>query len=154
MGGEGSVCDACGAERCEARFHACLAADFTDPRFGAVHHLVVPAYALQHGWYTEDAEHDIVQFVLARLHRPPDDRDRRRVRADADGPARVLARPPRPRRLPWTHHVGHVDLRDPDRYTATVRAWAASVATALRDRAAATGGGAPDTGGPPANRGS
>jgi hypothetical protein len=43
-------CPECGApgSACEARFHEFLAMEFTDPDFGAVHHLTVAAYMLQH----------------------------------------------------------------------------------------------------------
>lgn len=43
-------CPECGAPdaACEARFHECLALEFQDPAYGAVHHLTVTAYMLQH----------------------------------------------------------------------------------------------------------
>ncbi|MEX2628015.1 MAG: DUF5946 family protein [Ilumatobacteraceae bacterium] len=76
MGNVGHTCADCGAVACEALFHACLAADFSDPGYGIVHHLVVPAYGLQHGWYTAEAEAEMVEFVLGHLDRPPSDVDR------------------------------------------------------------------------------
>ncbi|MTV24066.1 hypothetical protein FTX61_01320 [Nitriliruptoraceae bacterium ZYF776] len=130
-------CADCGAVGCEASFHACLAADFSDPAYGQVHHLVVPAYGLQHGWYTIEAATAMVTFVLDHLDRPPTDHDRRTIRADADGPVQARAREPRPRRLAWGGHVGDVDLTTADRYVTTVRRWAGAVATSLRNADAA-----------------
>lgn len=55
-------CPECGAEEaaCESRFHECLALEFQNPAYGAVHHLTVTAYMLQHssqltreGWLHE-----------------------------------------------------------------------------------------------------
>lgn len=124
-------CPSCGALDCEASFHACLAADFSDPAYGRVHHLVVPAYGLQHGWYTVHAETRMVEFVLDHLDRPPTDHERRRIRAVADGPVQVRARQPRRRHLDWEQHVGDVDRTSAAAYVATVRRWARSVATRL-----------------------
>jgi len=52
-------CDAAEAA-CESRFHECLGFEFEDPGYGAVHHLTVAAYLLQHssklsreGWLHE-----------------------------------------------------------------------------------------------------
>ena len=55
-------CPECGApdSACEARFHECLAQEFEEAAYGAVHHLTVAAYMLQHsskltreGWLHE-----------------------------------------------------------------------------------------------------
>jgi hypothetical protein len=55
-------CPECGAlgDACEARYQACLVKEFTDAQYGAVHHLTVAAYMLQHssrltpeGWLYE-----------------------------------------------------------------------------------------------------
>ena len=55
------VCE-CGqpAETCEQAWGECLALEFSDPEYGAVHHLTVSAYMLQHpgrlsagGWWAE-----------------------------------------------------------------------------------------------------
>jgi hypothetical protein len=127
------ACADCGAAACEALLHACLAADFSDPDHGSVHHLVVPAYGLQHGWYTAEAEAEILEFILSHLDRPPSDHDRRRIRAAADGSARVRARHPRSRHLDWGHHIGDVDRSSAGSYVATVRNWATSTATMLLD---------------------
>lgn len=133
MGENGTGCTNCGATRCEAFFHACLAADFTDPGYGVVHHLVVPTYGLQHAWYAPEIEAGVADFVLSHLDRPPSDHDRRGIRAAADGPAHVRVRQPHRRPRAWNLHVGDVDRSRADRYVTTVRSWAASVATTLRE---------------------
>ena len=53
-------CPECGAPDCEARFNECLALEFSNAAYGAVHHLTVAAYMLQHsskltraGWLHE-----------------------------------------------------------------------------------------------------
>src|SRR5690606_10340024 len=45
-----ALCE-CGADRaaCEAAWGDCLQREFTDPAYGAVHHLTVAAYHVQHG---------------------------------------------------------------------------------------------------------
>jgi hypothetical protein len=135
MIGDGRRCADFGAVGCEALFHACLAADFTDSSYGVVHHLVVPAYGLQHGWFPVGTEAQMVEFILSHLDRPPSDHDRRSIRAAADGPVQVRARQLRSRHLDWEHHIGDVDQGSADSYVATVRDWATSVATVLLDGA-------------------
>lgn len=133
MGDDDHACADCGAIDCEVSFHACLAADFTDPDYGVVHHLVVSAYGLQHGWYPAEAEPAMVDFLIRHLDRPPGDHDRRRIRAAVDGPVQVRARQPRSRNIEWEHHVRDVDRSSPESYAATVRRWAGSIATTLLD---------------------
>ena len=57
-----TACPECGAAetRCEAQFHRFLALEYSDAAYGAVHHLTVAAYMLQHsskltaeGWLFE-----------------------------------------------------------------------------------------------------
>jgi hypothetical protein len=127
-----ATCAHCGAVECETVFNACLVADFTDARFGIAHHLLVPAYALQHGWYTDEAEPRIVEFILAHLDRPPTDHDRRVVRATAEGSERVRARTPGQLQVEWDLNIAHVNTDSAEEYVATVRTWAASVAEILR----------------------
>jgi hypothetical protein len=83
MDDDDHACADCGAIACQASFHARLAADFTDPDYGVVHHLVVSAYGLQHGWYPAEAEIAMVDFLIRHLDRPPSDLDHRRIRAPA-----------------------------------------------------------------------
>lgn len=43
-------CPECGGPEmaCEARYHECLALEFGDPSYGAVHHLTMATLMLQH----------------------------------------------------------------------------------------------------------
>ena len=43
-------CPECGApaQSCETRYHECLVKEFSEPGYGAVHHLTVATYMLQH----------------------------------------------------------------------------------------------------------
>jgi hypothetical protein len=43
-----TACPECGAPACAARFDELLLLEFSDTGYGAVHHLTVPAYMLQH----------------------------------------------------------------------------------------------------------
>lgn len=52
------ICPECGAMDCKSRFDEFLVLEFTDAGYGAVHHLTVTAYMLQHssqltreGWF-------------------------------------------------------------------------------------------------------
>jgi hypothetical protein len=69
-------CPECGALNtlCQSRFDAFLALEFTDPGYGAVHHLTVSTYMLQHsskltkeGWLYE---RDLLREFLVE-HKPP-----------------------------------------------------------------------------------
>ena len=122
-------CSRCGAPDCLAAFHRCLAADFSDPAFGVVHHLVVPAYGLQHGWYPGDVCREVVEFVREHLDRPPSDFERRLIRSTMDGAVRVSARGHLPLPLRWDQTVRDVDHATSTTYASSVRAWAASVAS-------------------------
>lgn len=143
-GEHGVPCSDCGATDCEALFHACLVADYSDPAFGAVHHLVVPTYGLQHGWYRTETQPAVAEFILGHLDRAPNEHDLRLIRAATDGSTQVRARQPSTQNADWDHHIGNVDLHRPDTYTATVRRWAESVATTLLgNEPMATGDGTP-----------
>jgi hypothetical protein len=53
------VCPQCGAifscdEKCEDRFSLILSKEFENPEYGAVHHLSVPCYHLQHNLYSKE----------------------------------------------------------------------------------------------------
>ncbi len=55
-----TVCPECGAEvpedgACQALFESCLALDYTDPGYGAVHALTVACYMIQHRRYSDEA---------------------------------------------------------------------------------------------------
>ena len=140
------TCAHCGVPVCDARFHACLERDYTDPGYGAVHHLVVGAYMLQHDAYADDVRAAMADFVLAHLDEPPSAHTMRRIRAHTDGPARVRRRPDDPapatgRPPPAEEALGpqvtvaDVDTTSAEAYRRTVRRWAEAVARDVaRDR--------------------
>lgn len=111
-----------------------LERDFSHPGYGAVHHLVVAAYMLQHGRYEPDTELEVISFLERTLETAPSDHDRRLIRAAFDGPKRAFRRDPAPPAQPraWTLTVLDVDDSSAKAYQRTVRAWAAGVADALR----------------------
>ena len=129
-------CAHCGVPDCEALFHACLELDFGNSGYGAVHHLVVSAYMLQHDTYAAGVRTAMADFVLEHLDRPPTAHAMRRIRAATDGAVRVrrrtndqmLARtPPKEPSLPQPT-VADVDTASAEAYCCTVRSWAQAVA--------------------------
>ena len=70
MSNQASPCAHCGARfpqgiACEEQFHISQAHEFEDPAYGAVHHLSVPSYRLQHNRYSRRGWLE----VRALLHR-------------------------------------------------------------------------------------
>lgn len=127
-------CSGCGwaggGAECRARFDACIARDFSDSRFFAVHRMLVDAYCLQH---PDDfcrsakslAAHLaglcwILEEGAGAAHGP------KRLRDWLDGPVK-LDKPP----LPVSR--GEVVLADlpteapPEQWSAAVRRWADAV---------------------------
>lgn len=128
-----SDCRHCGLPDCETRFQQCLTLDFSAPGYGAVHHLVVPTWMLQHDAYVDAVRPGIVHFVLAHLDRPPSARTMAAIRAATGGPVRVTRREPPEEDTsagarPWGLTVADVDASSATAYRRTVRAWAESVA--------------------------
>lgn len=127
-------CPWCGVPSCRERFDECLALDFSDVRYGAVHHLTAHAYALQHRTYTSGFEPIVAAFLLEHLDGPPSPEAMRVLTAGVDGATRVRREepgPPPPE--PRGPNVTDVDTSTPEAYRSTVRAWAEAVATRLLD---------------------
>ena len=72
-----SLCPSCGAPAdekdnwCRLAFEQCLVWDFTDPQAGAVHHLTVLCYHLQHPHLysragLENAKHLLAEFLIGQ----------------------------------------------------------------------------------------
>lgn len=131
-----SACPECGApeRRCEARFHEFLALEYADPAYGAVHHLTVPAYMVQHssnlsgeGWLFE--RELLRRFLIegasaSRLRRelaPHLDSGRRTFRIKSSD-ARPLFDPPA-----WQKTIMDVRHHEPEIYCLDVAAWARAV---------------------------
>ncbi|HTX90364.1 MAG TPA: DUF5946 family protein [Anaerolineales bacterium] len=128
-------CPECGAPEsiCEARYHECLVKEFSDPGYGAVHHLTVATFMLQHsskltkeGWLYE---RELLRAFLVENKPPEVIRKQNRVAvdsgrrdwkiADRNGTAKID-------RTTWTCTVLDVRFGSAEEYCADVKAWAAT----------------------------
>src|SRR5512146_3058910 len=84
-----AMCTECGApdDQCEQHFHVCLAKEFEDAAHGAVHHLTVSAFMLQHssrltreGWLYE---RELLRDFLVNSKPPSRIRQENRDRVDS-----------------------------------------------------------------------
>ena len=134
MAGEANVrCPECGApdSACEARFHELLALEFEEAGYGAVHHLTVATYMVQHsskltreGWIYE---RDLLRgFILD--HKSPDlirkqikdlvDSGKRKFKITSkDGSPKIA-------RMEWTRTILDVRTENSTAYCADITAWA------------------------------
>jgi hypothetical protein len=127
-------CPECGAllsdaDSCSTYFDQCLALEFSDARYGAVHHLTVPAYFLQHpsrlsrdGW---QAMRETLRAFVIDGKTPA---QMRSVSATAaknislkKGASLMLQQP-----VQWRKTIADVQLDDPVCYCADVQNWAAA----------------------------
>ncbi len=130
-----SMCSECGASgnQCEERFHACLAKEFEDIGYGAVHHLTVSAYMLQHsskltraGWLYE---RDLLRDFLVNNKPPAQVRQQNRDRVDSGKREfKIKSRDAQPKvHQVWSSTILSVRLEDAAQYREDVMAWARSV---------------------------
>ena len=129
-------CPECGAAEngCEARYHEFLVKEFEDAGYGAVHHLTVAAYMLQHsskltkeGWLFE--RNLLREFLIEkkppafirRQNRDVVDSSKRtwKIKAD-DGLPKIS-------RTQWTKTVMDVRMQNAEVYCEDVTAWARAV---------------------------
>jgi UPF0271 protein len=131
-------CAECGAplkegQPCSAYFDACMALELTDPRFGAVHHLTVPAYHLQHpsrvsaaGWLA------MWQILHAFVVEGTSPTEMRRKNSAAFAPGNKPFSLKRgnhlalPASFTWTRTIADIRVAEPHEYCADVRHWAAA----------------------------
>ncbi len=129
-------CPECGAPEnaCEARYHEFLVKEFEDPGYGAVHHLTVTAYMLQHsskltkeGWLFE--RNLLREFIIEK--KPPSfirkqnrdvvDSGKRTFKiADKNGQPKIS-------RAAWTKTILDVRAENAEGYREDVTAWALAV---------------------------
>jgi hypothetical protein len=128
---EETVCEWCGATGCVAIFDRCLASEFNDPEFFAVHHLSVPAYGLQHGKYDSEAAAAVAAMMLAHVEEAPTTTAAASLCRRFDGPARVRRRSSHARHVAVPVSIASVEFTTAAAYAASVRAWAEAVARSV-----------------------
>ncbi|MFZ5856454.1 MAG: DUF5946 family protein [Chloroflexota bacterium] len=128
------ICPECGATDCKARFDECLALEFSDLRYGAVHNLTVATYMLQHssqlsreGWLYE---RDLLREFIVEGKSPSV--IRQQVKDSVDSGKRTFkfkSKDSKPviHKSTWTRTILDVRTDDPKTYCADVNAWARAV---------------------------
>ncbi len=139
-----SKCPQCGAEysaddNCQNRFNQCLALEYEHPTaFGAVHHLTVLCYMLQHNEYAHQVwldSREMLREFIEQGTSPADMRKRNRSRVDSGNRKWSITRGPKFARfasITWTRTIADVRFDNAEDYCADVTLWAESV---LRDTA-------------------
>ena len=132
------TCPECGAalvddQSCQDIFHACLALEFSDPAYGAVHNLTVPAYYLQHpsllsqkGW--EQMRTTLAGFLVDGVSVG---QMRQQVKVSLDSGQRDFSlRKGEPMELTgitWARTIANICLDDAEIYRTDIRRWAQAV---------------------------
>jgi hypothetical protein len=130
------LCPECCApdHACESRFNEFLAKEFTDTGYGAVHHLTVAAYMIQHsskltkeGWLYERGL--LREFLVG--NKPPAfirkqnkdvvDSGKRKFKITSKNGLPVISK------TTWTRTILDVRMDDAEGYCADVTAWAKAV---------------------------
>ena len=127
-------CPECGATDCKSCFDECLALEFSDLRYGAVHNLTVATYMLQHssqlsreGWLYE---RDLLREFIVEGKSPSV--IRQQVKDSVDSGKRTFkfkSKDGQPviHKSTWTRTILDVRTEDAETYCADVAAWARSV---------------------------
>jgi hypothetical protein len=133
-----AACPHCGAPPtddgpCQARFDRLLSLEFTDPGYGAVHHLTVPAFMLQHDRYSHAgwlAARELLRRFVEDGVRPQEMRREhpRHEGSTVRGPSFADFG-----RITWSRTIADVGAADAAAYRSDVEAWAASVLGYTRD---------------------
>jgi hypothetical protein len=129
-------CPECGApeNRCQTRFDEFLVLEFTDADYGAVHHLTVAAYMVQHsskltreGWLHE---RELLREFLVENKPPAFIRKQNRDLVDSGKRTfKIKSRTGLPviDKTTWTKTILDVRAEDAEVYCADITAWARSV---------------------------
>jgi hypothetical protein len=129
-------CPECGApdHLCQPRFDEFLVLEFTDPGYGAVHHLTVAAYMVQHsskmtreGWMYE---RDLLREFLVANKTPA--LVRKQIRDTVDSGKRTFKFKsktgfPVISKTTWTKTILDVHAENAEEYCEDINAWARSV---------------------------
>lgn len=134
------VCPECGAADCQARFDEFLALEFTDPGYGAVHHLTVAAYQLQHssrltraGWLELRA---LLRAFLIENKSPAFIRQNSRDKVDSgQRQFKIKSKTEQPviGKTTWTKTILEVRAENAEVYCADVTEWAKSALANVRN---------------------
>ncbi len=127
-------CPECGADDCKSRFDEFLALEFTDAGYGAVHHLTVTAYMLQHssqltreGWLHE---RELLREFLVENKPPSFIRKQNKDVVDSGKRTfQIKSRDGKPiiGKTTWKKTILDIRTDDAEAYCADVAAWARSV---------------------------
>lgn len=132
-------CQDCGAllhsdASCRERFERCLVLEYENPTtFGAVHHLLVASYMLQHNEYSREGwlgARDILVQALERGDSPASLRRKYRHQVDSSNRSWSVTRGekmPGVEKIKWSMTIADVRLDNTEHYTGDVRRWAGSV---------------------------
>ena len=126
-------CPECGApdQLCQTRFDEFLVLEFTDAGYGAVHHLTVAAYMLQHsskltreGWLHE---RELLREFL--IENKPPETIRKQIKDNIDSGKRTFkfkskTGVPVITKSAWTKTILDVRAENAETYCADVTAWA------------------------------
>jgi hypothetical protein len=129
-------CPECGApdQLCQARFDEFLILEFTDAGFGAVHHLTVAAYMVQHsskmtpeGW---KYERDLLREFIVEKKTPAT--IRKQIKDTVDSGKRTFkfkskTGVPVIHKTTWTKTILDVRAENAEIYREDINAWAESV---------------------------
>lgn len=125
------VCPECGAAGCREKFESMLALEFEDPAvFGAVHHVTVICFNLQHpGAFSEEAlawMRSTLRAIVEEGLSPAELRERSKKKFN--GHVNVLSKAPKaPRKVEWSMNVMDISTDSPEIYVDDIMAWAKSI---------------------------
>jgi hypothetical protein len=128
-------CPECGAadSACESRFHECLAKEFENPAYGAVHHLTVTAYMLQHssqltreGWLHQ---RELLREFLVENKPPAFIRQQNKYLDNGKRTFKIKSKDGKPviDKTTWAKTILDIRMENAKTYCEDVTAWARSV---------------------------
>ena len=121
-------------ETCQERFECCLALEFENPgTYGAVHHLTVSCYMLQHNRYSRQGWLQTRALLAEFVNQGTSPHQvRREVRQAFDNKQRTWSFVHGERlaefdRIIWSHTIADLHTGEPVQYCADALAWAESI---------------------------
>ncbi len=132
-------CPQCGGEfpseeQCRDRFDLCMAMEFENPTaYGAVHHLTVACYMLQHNAYSRDVWLEVRKMIAQFTQEggtPAEMRKQNRSRFDSGHRNWSVTKGAKLSEfdaIVWSRTIADVRLDNPETYCADVELWATSI---------------------------